>query len=92
MLEKTHRGQAVLWIIVILAIIGLIILWMVKKPESVSITNQTENQENVISPTPTVTPTPSMSLNDIKNGLDDLNTSATEIDKGLNDTQLDVMQ
>lgn len=84
-----HKGQGVLWIIVILATIALITLWMAKKPTSIS-TSNTVTEEDLITPTETITPTPSMSLVEIDNAIKDLNDTASDIDESINDTQLDI--
>jgi len=93
MLEKTHKAQGALWVIVILAIVALLVLWISKKPTSTSTTVPQDQITASPTPTPTVytSPTPTLSLDEIGNSLKDLNTSATEIDKGLNDNQLDVL-
>lgn len=91
MYQKTHKGQGIIWVILILAIIALIIVWISKNPQT-SLTT-TAPADKVVEPTPTATTTitPSQSLTDIKKSLDSLNSSASDIDKGINDTQLDVL-
>jgi hypothetical protein len=93
MYHKKHKGQGVVWVILIIAIIALIALWISKNP---SVPSSTTVPISTESAKPTVeapsTPTPTKSLLEIEKSLKDLNSSATEIDKGINDTQLDITQ
>lgn len=93
MYRANQKGQGAVWIILIIAIVALIALWISKNPSSpISVTAPTTSG-TVVTPTePSITPTPSQSLVEIEQGLKDLNTSASEIDKGINDTQLDITQ
>ena len=94
MLEKSHRGQAILWVIVIIAIVVLLFLWLSKKPASVSTTAPLteENTSITVTPSVSITTTPTQSLTEIGKHLQDLNTSSTDLDKSLNDSSLDVNQ
>lgn len=91
MYNKIHKGQAVVWIILIIAIVALIALWVSKNPAKPTTTTQdtptvqptTENNLN---------PTPTKSLLEIDKALKELNSSAADIDKGIDDAQLDITQ
>lgn len=93
MLNKRHNGQGVIWVILIVAIVALIALWISKNPSSTTTTTApTENES--ITPTSEIslTPTPTQSLMEIEKALKDLNTGSSDIDKSLNDSQLDINQ
>lgn len=89
---KIHKGQGVVWIILIIAIVALIAIWISKNPSSSQTTAPTivetiDSGENLSG-----TPTPTKSLTEINMSLKELDSSALEIDKGINDTQLDINQ
>lgn len=92
MYHKKYKGQGAIWIILIIAIIALIALWISKNPSA----PQTTENASTESAKPTievpVTPTPTKSLIEIEKSLKDLNSSATDIDKSINDTPLDITQ
>jgi len=93
MYQKLHKGQGVVWVILIIAIVAIIVLWMSKQPSSISRTSAPESTESAVpSSTQSNTPTVSKSLNEIDQDLKDLNNSAVNIDNGINDTQLDITQ
>jgi hypothetical protein len=90
MSKKAHKGQGAVWVILIIAIIALIAIWISKNPINSTSTTAPENN-SVLTPTATPTSiTPSQSLDEIEKDLKTLNNTATDIDKGLNDTQIDV--
>lgn len=95
MYHKRHKGQGAVWVILIIAIIAIITLWISKNPSAPTSTTtptSTESAKPTTEISPTFTPTPTKSLMEIEKSLKDLNTSATEIDKGINDTPLDITQ
>jgi len=91
--RKIQMGQGAVWIILIIAIIALIALWISKNPSnpiSTTAPTATESAEPTI--VVSITPTPSKTLIEIEKALNELNSSSTDIDKGINDTQLDITQ
>ncbi len=90
---KIHKGQGAAWIILILAIVALIALWISKNsPASLPATTSTSTSSAVPTDQTITTPTPTKSLLEIDNALKELNSNAANIDKGINDTQLDITQ
>jgi len=96
---KIHKAQGIVWIILIVAIIILIGAWVYKNPSSPSSTIQPDSTDipqssidSKVNPTPTTTPANTTTLQEIDTALKDLNDSATNIDKGINDSQLDITQ
>jgi len=92
MINKTQKGQGAVWVILIIAVIALIALWISKNPSLPTSKPVSENTDAIVSPSATVTNTPSKSLQEIEQSLKELNTDSQEIDKSLNDTQLDITQ
>ena len=92
MLEKTHKGQIVLWIVVFVAIVVLIALWLSKKPSALSITTPSTLETVTATSTASPSPTSIQNMDEIGKSLQDLNSSSSDIDKSLNDKQIDVMQ
>lgn len=88
MYTNRHRGQGAIWIILIIAIVALIALWISKNPTTPISTTSTTTEEGAKNES--LSPTPTKSLLEIESALKDLNTGASEIDKGINDTQLDI--
>lgn len=93
MYNKVQKGQGVIWIILLVAAVILLIIWITKNP---SFTLNTGQNTSTISATPTTAvsaaPTPTESLQDIEKSLKDLSTDAANIDKGINDSPLDINQ
>ncbi len=91
MYRANQKGQGAVWVILIIAIVALIVLWISRNPSSPISITAPETADTVISPSePSSTPTPSKSLVEIEQTLKELNSSSAEIDKGINDTQLDI--
>ena len=88
--NNTRSNQGVVWVFLIIAIVALVALWISKNPAAPSST--TKDSTESAQPTTTIqtTPTPTKSLQEIESALKELNSSATDIDNGINDTQLDI--
>jgi len=93
MYHKIHKGQGIVWIILIIAIVALIALWVSKNPSTPVSTTQINPTETVQPTTENkISPTPIKTLLEIDKALKDLNSSATNIDKGIDDTQLEITE
>ena len=87
MFYNKHNGQGVLWVILTFAIVAIISLWIAKKPSMKSFPMSPEPSESAQANNPI---TPTTSLQEIDNALQELNAQSTEIDRGINDKQLDI--
>ena len=81
--KKCSRGQVLTWAVISIAIALAVIALLPKK-------NQEKNIDSSPITTPTTTQTPTKSMTDIQKSLKELNDSSSNIDKELDDKQINI--
>ena len=91
--HSKQKGQGIIWIVIIVAIIGLIVFWVSKN--SIIQTSTTQKESTMSTepvPEPSITPIETRSLENIGDDLLKLNSEVKDIDNSINDTQSKIFQ